>query len=148
MILDAWSPSAPMINPSWRANRWYDEAPEGWRFKLVVWGLVALGALNMLLTIVVRFPFGLMLLLAIIVLTAIRLPYALGWLKPADAATEGAPGDAPVQAAWFEVEPPGWVLSLNHWYDDHSEFGRMAIMLGTVVAIGAVNDRRGPDADA
>lgn len=127
----------------YRLNRWYDDAPEGWRFQLVVWGLVALAALNMLLTIAVRFPFGLLLLLAIIVLTAIRLPYALGWLKPAEGAAEGgaeggAEGAAPRDAR-FEIEPPDWVLKLNRWYDSHSEFGRMAIMLGTVVVIGAIN---------
>lgn len=119
-----------------RLNRWYDEMPEGWRFQLVVWGLVAIGALNMLLTIAVRFPFGLLLLVAILALTAIRLPHALGWLKPAGGTAEDAAASAGTR---LEIEAPQWLLDVNRWYENHSELGRMAIMLGTIVAIGALN---------
>ena len=40
-----------------RWNSWYDHAPESWRFQMVVlWPLLAIGAINMLLTIAIGFP--------------------------------------------------------------------------------------------
>lgn len=63
-------------------NRLYDQAPEDLRFHVVVWGVVAIGALNMLLTVSVGFLFGLLFLFALLALVAIRGPYTAGWLKP------------------------------------------------------------------
>ncbi len=57
-----------------RWNRWYDAAPEMWRFQFVIWSLVVLGAINMLLTVAIRFPFALLVVLGIAVITAVRLP--------------------------------------------------------------------------
>jgi hypothetical protein len=61
-------------------NRWYDTVPGEWRFQYVIWSLLALGTLNMALTVAIRFPFALLVLLGIIVITAIRVPYVLGWV--------------------------------------------------------------------
>ena len=84
----AFQPPAPTpASGGWanRVNDWYESFPELWRFQLIVWTLVVLGALNMALTITGRFPFGLLVLLAIIVIAAIRLPRAMGWRRAAPA---------------------------------------------------------------
>ena len=56
-----------------RWNLWYDELPQEWRFQFVLWPLIALGAINILLTVSSRFPFGLLLLLGIIFVVAVRV---------------------------------------------------------------------------
>jgi hypothetical protein len=40
-------------------NRWYDGLAQEWRFQLVLWPLIAFGVCNMLLSLSIRFPFGL-----------------------------------------------------------------------------------------
>ena len=57
---------------SW--NHWYDRVPEELRYQFVLWPLLALGAINMMLTIASGFPFGLLLLLGIIVVAANSRP--------------------------------------------------------------------------
>ena len=68
-----------------RWNRWYDRTPEPWRFHVMVWALLIVGAVNMLLTIAVGFPFGLLLVLAIAAIAAVRVPHALGWVRTGEA---------------------------------------------------------------
>jgi len=75
-----------------RANQWYDAQPEGKRAVVVIAILVAAGAINMLLTFASGFAFGLLFLLAFLVLIAIRVPHVNGWLKP-------MPATAPVMLA-------------------------------------------------
>src|SRR5271154_1699015 len=92
--------------PLW--NRWYDTVPGEWRFQYVIWSLLALGTLNMALTVAIRFPFALLVLLGIIVITAIRVPYVLGWVT----SPKG------VNADWnFQIEGVGWLTDLNHRYE-------------------------------
>ena len=53
-------------------NCWYDAVPGEWRFQAtLIWSLLVLGTINMALTVAVRFPFALLVLLGIIVITAI-----------------------------------------------------------------------------
>lgn len=114
-----------------RWNHWYDSTPEQWRFHLVVWALVIVGAINMLLTIAVGFPFALLLVLAVIVLAAVRVPHVLGWVRDGDA--DGAP------APRMEIEAPAWVHGVNRWYDGLSEFSRPFVILAALAIPGAIN---------
>jgi len=114
-----------------RWNRWYDETPQQWRFHLVVWGLVAVGAINMFLTIAFGFPFALLLLLAILAIAAVRVPYRMGWVQGLDASA----GESPR----MEIEAPAWVLNLNRWYDGLSDLGRAFVLLAALAIPGAIN---------
>lgn len=115
-----------------RWNGWYDRLPQDWRFQVVLWPLIAIGACNMLLTIGGGFPFGLLVLLAMLCLVAIRLPYVLGWIVPGEAAS-GGPG------AWrFEVGADR-LLDLNRRYDALPEFHGLVLVTTILVAAGAIN---------
>jgi len=76
-------------------NRRYDAMPESRRFWVFPAVLVIAGAVNMLLTIGNGFPFGLLFLLALLALVAIRAPYAAGWFKPAATLGTGTEPVAP-----------------------------------------------------
>ena len=111
-------------------NRWYDTAPEEWRFQFVVWSLLALGTVNMALTVAVGFPFALLVLVGIIAITAIRLPYVLGWVtSPA-----GADGDSNIQ-----IEGAGWLIDLNHQYEALPELRRLWVYPAALLIAGAIN---------
>jgi pyruvate/2-oxoglutarate dehydrogenase complex dihydrolipoamide acyltransferase (E2) component len=83
--------------PSWvhDVNRWYDGLPEARRPLVLLAALAIPGALNMLLTIAAGFPFGLLFLLALLALIAIRAPYVAGWYKEPAAAPAPALAVAP-----------------------------------------------------
>ncbi|WP_043363777.1 hypothetical protein [Belnapia sp. F-4-1] len=66
----------------YRWNLWYDGLTEPQRSAVLVVILLGAGIVNMLLTIGNGFPFGLLFLLAILALVAVRGPYAAGWLVP------------------------------------------------------------------
>jgi hypothetical protein len=117
-----------------RWNRWYDRTPEQWRFHLVVWALVVVGALNMLLTISIGFPFGLLLVVAIAAIAAVRVPHALGWVWTQEAA-EAAGG----AGARMEIAAPSWVIAINRWYDDLPEHIRPFVLLAALAIPGALN---------
>ncbi|MEN0073945.1 MAG: hypothetical protein AAGC69_06160 [Paracraurococcus sp.] len=116
----------------YRWNRWYDRIPDAWRFQVVVWALILVGALNMLLTISVGFPFGLLLILAIAAMAAIRVPQAFGWLQAGEAEAAGA-------GARMEIAAPDWVLRVNRWYDDLPERFRPFVLLAALAVPGAIN---------
>lgn len=116
-----------------RWNRWYDELPELLRFPVVLGLLVIVGAINLALTIATRFPFGLLVLLAIAVLAAIRLPYLVG-------------PDNPARSDWGEPEPAapepshgGLMSRANHWYESFPELWRFQLIVWALVLVGAVN---------
>ncbi len=114
-------------------NRRYDELPELWRFPVVLTLLMIVGAINMGLTIGSRFPFGLLVLLAVLVLAAIRLPYLLG---PNHLAGHGAeaippPGQPPADAGFLDR----W----NHWYESFPELWRFQMIVWVLVVVGALN---------
>ena len=97
-----------------RLRRWndpYDKTPERWRSRLVVWAWVAIGAANMLLTTADGFPFALLLGLAILAMAAVRVPYALGWVRQDDRAA--ASGDG--RGVRMEIEAPSWMIRAHRW---------------------------------
>ena len=75
-------------------NHRYEAMPEGRRFWVIPAVLLIAGAINMLLTIGHHFPFGLLFLLALLALVAIRAPYVAGWLEPSgNVGQVGGPGN-------------------------------------------------------
>ena len=60
-------------------NRWYDALPESRRLWVFPAVLLIGGATNMKLTIAFGFPFGLLFLLTLLLLVAVRAPYTAGW---------------------------------------------------------------------
>lgn len=113
-------------------NRLYDQAPEDLRFHVVVWGVVAIGALNMLLTVSVGFPFGLLVILAIAALLTIRLPAALGWVKT-------SAGDGEGGTARLEIEGADGLYRLNRWYDRLSEVQQIGVLMAVLLGAGVIN---------
>ena len=96
----------------YRWNAWFDEQAPKVRFDLAIWAVVALGLLNLLLTLVFGMAFGLLLLLGLILANLVRLPYALGELPPPAAA--GDPAGTARLKAWHRriAEAPDAVVSL------------------------------------
>lgn len=113
-----------------RWNHWYERTPEQWRFQIIVWALVAVGAVNMLLTIAVGFPFALLVGIAIVVIAAVRVPYALGWVR--------TDGDS-AGGARMEIAAPSWVLRANRWYDGLDDTQRPLVLLAALAIPGAIN---------
>jgi hypothetical protein len=111
-------------------NRHYDDIPQKWRLPIVMWTIVAIGAINMMLTIGGHFPFGLLVVLAILVMAAIRVPYTQGWLARA---TETAPH----RRVTMKRYP--WVLNLNRWYDALPESRRLWVFPAVLLIGGATN---------
>ena len=113
-------------------NKWYDGLPELWRFPFAVAALVLVGAINMALTIASGFPFGLLVLIAIAVLGAIRIPYLLS-------ANDHAP-EHPSQTDQPTIPAHADMLHhWNHWYDSFPELWRFQIVVWTLVLVGALN---------
>lgn len=112
-----------------RWNAWYERTPELWRFQIVVWALIVVGAVNMLLTIAVGFPFALLVGIAVAAIAAIRVPYALGWVK--------ADGDG--GGASMEIDAPSWVYNVNRWYDGLEDTQRLLVLLAALAIPGALN---------
>ena len=108
-------------------NRKYDNLPEHWRFQFVVWALLAVGTINMLLTVTAQFPFALLVVLSIIVIAAVRVPYLLNWVAPSREAAADAK---------FQIGGPNWLLDLNRRYDAMPEKSRFWVY-PTVLLIGA-----------
>ena len=96
----------------YRWNAWFDAQTPNYRFDLAIWAVVALGLLNLLLTLAFGMAFGLLLLLGLILANVARLPYALGDLPPPAAA--GDPTGAASLQTWHRriVEAPNAVVSL------------------------------------
>jgi hypothetical protein len=115
-----------------RWNQWYDRTPETWRFQIVLWPLLVLGAINMALTISAGVPFALFVVLGILVIACIRVPYVLGWV------TVAAEGADPTPATIRIVAYP-WVYGINQWYDGLPEFRRPMVTLGVLLIAGAIN---------
>lgn len=111
-------------------NRSYDNIPEYWRFQFVVWTLIAVGAVNMLLTVMAHFPFGLLVVLAIIVIAAIRVPYARNWV---------ARSDANATDAKFQIEGAGWLQDVNRRYDAMPDGWRFWVYPAVLLIGAAIN---------
>lgn len=117
---------------SW--NRWYDGLREEWRFQFVLWPLIALGALNMVLSIAFQFPFGLLVLLGILFFATVRVFYILSWIKSTDAGQLGEPG--PLK---FEISGAAWLVEINQRYDAIPEQRRFWVFPAILVIAGAIN---------
>ena len=88
-------------------NNWYDGLPEAWRFQMILWPILVLGAVNMLLTVALGFPFGLLPLLGVGALAYIRITHRT--MTQAAVRSGGAP-----------VEPPWWIRPFLTQRDDTS----------------------------
>ncbi len=115
-------------------NRWYDGLPQEWRFQLILWPLIALGVINMLLSLSMRFPFGLLVLLGILFVAAVRVPHALGWITPAQAS--GEPGAPRLAIGGGGAD---WIAGLNERYEAVPEHRRFWIIPAILVIAGAIN---------
>ncbi len=122
----------------YRWNTWYDNAPETWRFLPVLACLLALGAINMMMTIAFHFPFGLLVLLGILAVIAIRFPYSAGLIHLPEATAEAAGGDgAPTGHGATIRWDAGW--KLNHWYETLPEWRRFYVLPVMIIVIGGIN---------
>lgn len=77
-------------------NRWYDGLPEEWRFQMILWPVLILGAINMLLTVASGFPFGILPLLGAGVIAYVRATHR--YMVTAESQADGA-----------LAEPPWWI---------------------------------------
>jgi hypothetical protein len=110
-------------------NRLYERIPETQRFWVLVWGLIAVGAINMWLTISINFPFALLLVFALLAAAAIRLPRILGWI-------EEPKGEGPAR---MEIRNAQWIVDLNRRYEALPETRRPFVPLAILVVAGAIN---------
>jgi hypothetical protein len=115
-------------------NRGYDALPEEWRFQAVLWPLILLGAINMGLTVAVGFPFGFLVMLAVIALAVVRVPYVLGWVEPVAAEASGGPVSPRIS-----IGAVPWVYDLNIWYDGLPETRRPWVIVAVLAVAGALN---------
>jgi hypothetical protein len=84
----------------------------------------------MALTVAIRFPFALLVLLGIIVITAVRVPHVLGWVvSPTD-------GD---KNSNIQIEGAGWLIDLNHRYEALPELRRIWVYPAALLIAGAIN---------
>ena len=120
----------------YRWNRWYDGLPQEWRFQVVLWPLIVLGAVNMLLSFSIRFPFGLLVLAGVLCVAAIRAPYALGWITSAEAM---APDDSGTQRLEIGGAGAEWLVGLNRRYEAIPEERRFWVFPAILVIAGAIN---------
>jgi len=86
-------------------NRWYDSLPEDRQFWVAPVVLLVAGFINMMLTLAHTFPFGLLFLLVVLAMVAIRLPYERGWLKAPPSLTLAGPPGAPHAVTHAETMP-------------------------------------------
>ena len=111
---------------SW--NKRYERVPEDMRFGLVVSFVVLVGMINMLLTISTGFPFGLLVLLAILLIAGVRFAYIL---------------EAPAEVRGETTEPAklqaDWVVGLNRWYDGLPEDRQFWVLPAILIVAGFVN---------
>ncbi len=101
---------------SW--NRWYDRLPPEWRFHLVLWPFIILGAINLMLTVSIRLPFGLLLILGFFAVGVVRAAYLQGRYRPSPALATASEGGASYRL-------PSWVIAANRRYDALAETQRI-----------------------
>jgi len=120
----------------YRWNHWYDGLPQEWRFQFILWPLIALGACNMLLSLSIRFPFGLLVLIGVLCVAAVRVPYALGWITPAEALPTGEPGTRKLEIGGAGAD---WLVGLNRRYEAMPDERRFWVFPAILVIAGAIN---------
>jgi hypothetical protein len=123
-----------------RWNRLYEGVPEHLRFWLVVWILIGVGAINMMLTIWLGFPFGLLVVIAIAAMAYIRFAPQLNLPEqPAPQLLQSQPGmaeddETTVLSGWKNAFP-----TFNGWMDNIGELPRLGVHLGVLVVAGIIN---------
>ena len=117
-------------------NRWYDGLPQEWRFQFILWPIIALGVVNMLLSLSIRFPFGLLVLLGVLFVAAVRVPFVAGWITPAPALASGEPGAPTLQIGGAGAD---WIAGLNERYEAVPEKRRFWIFPAILLIAGAIN---------
>src|SRR4051812_8610381 len=115
-------------------NHWYDRLPEDWQARVVVWPLLFLGVLNMVMTVALRFPFGLLVILGIAATVAIRLPYVLGLLGPRAVAPEDRNNAPPLV-----ISGSSWIGRVNQKYQAVPERLRFWIIPVILLLAGMIN---------
>jgi hypothetical protein len=115
-------------------NCWYDRLPSEWRFQIVLWPLLAVGAINMAISIALWFPFGLLVLFAILFFAAVRVPHFLGWIVPASGPTLDEAGDRRLEVAGAD-----WLFNLNRRYDSMPELRRFWVFPVILLVAGTLN---------
>lgn len=118
----------------YRWNLWYDELPQEWRFQVVMWPLIAVAFVNMMLTLAIRFPFGLLLLVGVICFAAVRVPYVLGWIAPGPADRSDEP-----DARRFEISGADWLVDVNQRYEAMPDARRFWVYPIVLLTAGAIN---------
>lgn len=113
-----------------RWNDWYDAQPDRWRFQLILWPLLLIGTINMMLTIATGFPFGLLVVLAIIVLAVVRWPHRASARPKPDADRGGRA---------LRLGRADWVWHLNRRYDAMPEWRRFWVFPVVLIVAGAIN---------
>ncbi len=106
-------------------NRLYDSIPELPRFAVFPLILIAAGTLSMWLTYHYNWPFGIVLLLAVLGILAFRLPYTWKLITP-----------PPVRRASPVQMLEGWFTDAGAWFDGLSPENRTftaAVAIGVVV---------------
>ena len=116
------------------ANHWYDRLPEVWQARVVVWPLLFLGVLNMMLTMALRFPFGLLVILGIVATVAIRLPYVLGFLGPRATVPEDRNNAPPIV-----ISGSHWIGRVNRRYEAVPEPLRFWVIPAILLLAGMLN---------
>lgn len=111
-------------------NEWYDGLPDRWRFQVVLWPLLLVGTVNMMLTISSGFPFGLLLILAILFIAFVRVPHKAGWVR----ADRELPAGRGVHLGRVD-----WAWRLNQRYDAMPEWRRFWVIPAVLIVAGAVN---------
>jgi hypothetical protein len=114
-----------------RWNRWFDAVPEDWHAHILLWPLAFAGFVNMQLSIASGFPFGVLVLLGLAAIAAIRLPYTRGWIVPG---TE--PGGT---GARFLFGHADWLYDLNQRYEALPDTPRFFVIPGILIAGGTLN---------
>ena len=121
----------------YRWNAWFDAQTPSFRFDLAIWAVVALGLLNLLLTMAFGMAFGLLVLVGLVAANLARLPYALGELP------QPAGGGAPAGAWRLE----GWHRRITETPDDVVSLPTLGIALAAILGMGslaALSAKAGP----
>jgi hypothetical protein len=120
-------------------NRWYETLPETRRMLVVPAILIVAGAINMALTIGNGFPFALLFLIVLLVILALRAPYAWGMIRdPAGHATAAPDGGLPDLSPHLHIEAD-WLYDANVRYNALPETTRMAVFPIFLAVVGGIN---------
>ena len=117
-------------------NVWYDRLPSEWRFQAVLWPLIVVGAINMLLTLSIGFPFGLLLLAGFLFVVAVRVPYKIG---PGQFGADGVVTAASHDRPPLQISGMTWAIDLNRRYDAMPELSRLCVFPAILVVAGLIN---------